>query len=92
MLLGVKISGKNKVTKFVQGKELELENSTGILQYRVNYRLQASHRKTVLYCTTSVSSSGTAFAFATPVLKLLARRELQSDLQALKIAVEQHLE
>jgi hypothetical protein len=43
-------------------------------------------------CATTVSSDNKAFAFAAPVLKALARRELQTDMQALKLAVEHHLE
>ena len=91
MILGVKVSGVNKVCKFLEDKELELENNTGILKYRVNYRLSTKEGKTQLVCTTEVSSDSNAFAFAKPVLKLLARRELQTDLKALTIAVENQL-
>jgi hypothetical protein len=91
LLLGVKVSGLNRVTKLVKERELELENDTGALHYRVNYLLRRRHNTTLLICATRVSGESQAFAFATPVLKLLARRELQADLQALKIAVEQQL-
>lgn len=93
LLLGVKVSGKNAVTKFTSNRELEIQNNTGALQYQVNYKLLSGEdHKTLVSCTTSIASKSEAFAFASPVLKLLARRELQADLQALKIAVEQHLE
>ena len=93
LLLGVRVRGANKVTKFIPDKEVEIQNTTGALKYRVNYCLEAgSDGKTLIACTTSISSTGEAFAFAAPVLKLLARREIQADLQALKIAVEQQLE
>ncbi len=91
LLLGVRIKALNIVTKLLQDKELELHNKTGTIQYAVNYKLQEINKKTKLICITSVSSENEAFAFTEPVLKLLARRELQSDLKALKIAVEQRL-
>jgi hypothetical protein len=92
MLLGVKVQGENKVSKFIKDSELELENSAGLLKYRVNYRLQTKQDKTILTCTTEVSSDRNAFVLTKPVLKLLARRELQTDLKALKIAVENNLQ
>ena len=92
VVLGVDVRGDNRVTKFIGGKELEIENSTGTLHYLVNYKLLNDRGRTKLVCSTAVSAKGDAFAFVAPVLKLLARRELQSDLQALKIVVEQGLE
>jgi uncharacterized protein YndB with AHSA1/START domain len=92
LLLGIRVQGTNRVAKFVPDREVELENNTGALHYQVNYQLTGIPRKTLLTCTTTVSSQSQAFAFTKPVLRLLARRELQSDLQALKIAVEQGLE
>ena len=73
-------------------KEIELENNTGSVQYNVNYRLDPAKSKTLLTCTTTVSSDSNAFVFSTPlIMKLLAKHELQTDLKALKIAVEQKL-
>lgn len=91
LMLGKKLYTHNTVKKFVPDQELELENHTGMVHYRVNYSLQTQADKTILTCNTVVSSESKAFAFAKPVLELLARRELQADLQALKIAVEQKL-
>jgi len=91
VLLGVEVKGTNVVTKFKANKELELSNTAGLLQYVVYYRLQSRGQKTLLSCTTAVSSRSNAFAFAAPILEILARRELQTDLSALKIAVEQRL-
>jgi hypothetical protein len=91
ILLGVEVKGTNAVTKFKVNEELELSNTTGLLQYVVRYRLQSRGQKTLLNCTTVVSSKSNAFAFAAPILEILARRELQTDLSALKIAVEQRL-
>ena len=90
-LLGVNVRGTNIVTKFVTNKEIELKNSIGALNYLVNYQLRADKKKTLVLCRTLVSSEAQSFAFTTLLLKLLTRRELQSDLQALKITVEQKL-
>jgi hypothetical protein len=90
-VLGVKIKANNVVTRFKKLKELEITNTTGLVRYKANFKLQANSTPTVLICTTTVSADGEAFAFAKPVLKLLARRELQADMQALKLAVEHKL-
>lgn len=91
MLLGVKVVAKNQVTKFASNQELQIENSTGTLKYKVNYQLRGQEQSTTLVCTTEVSADSPSFAFSRPVLKMLARRELRSDLEALKLAVEQQL-
>src|SRR4051812_45470215 len=71
ILLGIKVQCNNKVSKLDENSELEIENITGPLQYRVNYSLQPQTGKTMLVCTTEVSAESEAFAFARPVLKLL---------------------
>ena len=91
LVLGVKTKAQNSVTKFVKDKELEIENNTGLLHYCANFKLSRRDDSTMVVLTTVVSATGKAFAFAKPVLQRLARRELQTDLQALKIAVEQEL-
>lgn len=91
LVLGIEIKATNTVTKYTENKELELENTTGMVHYIVNYRLNSSKHKTILSCSIVVDSDKKAFAFTKPILELLARRELQADLQALKIAVEQKL-
>ena len=90
-ILGMKFHGTNKVVKLDPLKELELENKTGALKYNVHYQLHLRSRITVVRCKTTVESQKEAFVFTAPVLKMLARHELQSDLRSLKIAVEQHL-
>ncbi len=91
-ILGVMIHAENVVTKYIPDEELQIENTTGTVHYMANFKLSSLPRgATRLTCTTTVSSESKSFAFTTPVLKLLARRELQSDLQALKIAAEQHI-
>jgi hypothetical protein len=92
-ILGVKIKSTNKVMTLTSDKELTIENSTGILKYKVCYRLlEKGHSQTSVICTTTVETDNRTFAFSGPVLKVLAQRELQSDLQALKVAVEQQLD
>ncbi|HSX45503.1 MAG TPA: SRPBCC family protein [Candidatus Saccharimonadia bacterium] len=91
VLLGVRVSGKNAVTGFVADKELQIENVAGTISYIVNYKLHPQGEDTQVVCTTEVTADGNAFAFTKPLLRLLARRELQSDLKALKIAVENKL-
>ncbi len=91
-ILGVKISAINVITKFHEGNELQIENETGTVAYIANFKLKSvSPDETTVMLSTTVSSSSKAFAFTLPVLKVLARRELQTDLQALKIAVEHEL-
>ncbi len=92
LLLGIEVRGSNKVVKYIQNREIEIANSTGTIHYRVNYKLLNNTSKTQVVCTTHVSSDHKSFAFTQPILKLLARRELQSDLEALKIAVENQLQ
>jgi hypothetical protein len=92
IVLGVRINSSNKVQKFVKNDELEIVNDTGQVHYCVNYKLLPKGKKTQLVCSTVVSTVSGYFSFAKPVLKLLAQRELQTDMQALKLAVENDLQ
>jgi hypothetical protein len=92
VVLGVRTKAQNIVTVFDENKELEIQNHTGMLEYRINYRLdEAAKHRTKLICTTVVAAKGKAFYFAKPMMEQLARRELRTDLAALKVAVEQQL-
>ena len=91
VILGKKLEALNTVTKFHDSKELELENNTGLVHFVVNFKLSYNAGKTTLICNSILDSDSKAFAFAKPVLEMLARRELQADLKSLKIAVEQKL-
>jgi hypothetical protein len=92
VLLGVRTRTQNVVNTFVENQELELQNQTGMVDYRANYRLAAiSTSQTKVICTIAVAAKGKAFYFARPMLEQLARRELRADLAALKTAVEQKL-
>jgi len=91
-VLGVRTKAENHITKYVQDKELEIQNMTGMIQYSSNFRLEPQAKGTRVICTISVSSQSKAFAFAKPMMEHLARRELNIDLKALKKVVEQALE
>jgi hypothetical protein len=93
LLFGIKVHAENKVIKFVQDKQMTAVNETGLLNYRLDYNLrQLKSGSTVLTCSTEISADSKAFAFAKPVFKTLTLRELQSDLDSLKFAVEQQLQ
>lgn len=92
MILGIAIKGTNTVAKFVQDKELELENQLGAIGYRINFRLKSSATKTNITCSTIIVPESKVFTYTVPLLKRLAKRELQTDMKALKIAIEGHLE
>jgi hypothetical protein len=91
MLMGVRVKSTHEVTKIVVPKLLELQNKAGLVKHRTSFRLTAKGEKTQLICSTVVWADTASFAFAKPVLKLLAQRELKTDMQALKLAVEQKL-
>jgi uncharacterized membrane protein len=91
-VFGVEVVANNRVAKFSRLKEVEIENESGPIHYRINYSLSKKGKQALLTCTTVVSTNSKAFAFTKPIMRLLAQRELQSDLKALKIAAEQKLE
>lgn len=91
IVLGIKVAAHNEVTDFVRNKEFELQNSTGMLHYCTHFKLLPVEKGTKVKLSVEVSSESKAFAFSAPVLRRLVQRELQTDLQALKIAVEQQL-
>lgn len=91
MVLGIKIDSHNVVTKYVPSKLFELQNNIGTVHYVANFRLKRIENKTVVVLKTTVSTNSKAFVFTIPLLKQLSRRELQTDMQSLKIAVEHKL-
>jgi len=92
LLFGTKIGGKIEVMRIVPDKTLEICSTTGMLEYKMGFYLQEDKGGTVVKCRTTVSTESKMFAFARPMMGLLARREVQADLDALKNAVEQKLE
>jgi hypothetical protein len=91
-VLGVEVRAVNRVTKFTPQEEFQLENTMGVVQYHAAFHLFAKYQSTLLVCTMTVASASKGFAFSALILKKLAQRELQTDMQALKVAVESHLE
>ncbi len=91
MLFGIKTSASNTVTKYVKDREFEIKNDTGILHYSANYKIMPIGNKTLVTCTTEVSSDKDAFKLAKPMLKLIAKREIQTDLHLLRLAVEEKI-
>lgn len=91
-VLGVRIASHNIVTKFSPPKELAIENNTGTVHYQAHFKLRRKGDGTEVVLATTVSADSAAFAFTVPILKRLAHRELQTDMQALKVAVENGLE
>jgi hypothetical protein len=91
LFLGKQLKTDNVVAKFLKNEELQIENTTGLVEFQANYQLAPLHNQTVVTSNITVASKSKAFAFTAPVLKTLALRELQADLRALKLAVEQKL-
>ncbi|MDB5170709.1 MAG: Polyketide cyclase / dehydrase and lipid transport [Candidatus Saccharibacteria bacterium] len=91
ILLGVKVTAHNTVTAYAKDRKIELKNDTGILHYLVNYKLEPKGKKTLVICNTEVSSDRNSFRLAAPMLRLLARREIQTDLHLLRLIVEENL-
>jgi uncharacterized protein YndB with AHSA1/START domain len=92
MVLGQPLKVESTVKEFKPGKKLSLAITAGLVNSKVSWTLSPHKNGTLVICKTVVYNESPAFAFTKPVLRLLARRELQSDLQALKIAVENHLQ
>lgn len=90
-VLGTTIEAKNTVTSFVPSKEIALENAIGPVHYQAVFRLYPQDGKTSVKLTVSLTADNKIWVFTVPVLKQLAKRELHTDLQALKIAVENHM-
>ncbi len=90
-VLGITITAFNRVTLFIPVKEIEIQNKFGSVKYTVHFKLAERGSKTRITLSTTVSTDSAVFGFALPVLKKLALRELRTDLNALKVAVEQRL-
>lgn len=91
ILLGIKTNASNTVTRYIKDQEIEIKIDIGILHYVANYRLVPVGHKTLVICKTEVSSDKDAFKLAKPMLKLLAKREIQTDLHLLRLAVEEKI-
>lgn len=90
-VLGTPVQAMNEVTSFKPSKELSLENAFGTIQYTATFQLTPLDKKTQVRLSTRLSTDKKIYIFSKPVLKQLALRELRTDLQALKIAIENDL-
>src|SRR4051812_29129181 len=61
VILGKQLSAENNVTKFEDNRELELENTTGLVHYCARFTLRSKGNKTLVVCETSVDSRSKAF-------------------------------
>lgn len=92
-VLGVTIRSTNTVTHFKPPRELTIENSFGLVCYTAKFHLAPlSGSMTTVKLNVTLESDTKGFTFTKAVLKQLALRELRTDLQALKVAVENKLE
>lgn len=91
-VMGIELITTNVITKFKKNEEVEIVNKSGIIQYRLNFKLLKKGAKVLLINSSELSTISKLFAFSVPVFHLLAKRQLQTQLNALKIAVEHSLE
>jgi hypothetical protein len=87
-ILGRQISVSNTISKLSPPHEMELTCSQGPLQYVVNYQLEKTAHGTSLSCSCDVRSDKRVFKYAAPAMENLARNRVQSDLETLKLIVE----
>ncbi len=90
-VLGVKLKCVNVVKSFQPSEELIIENKLGTVTYNARFHFTPQTSKTCVQLNITLSTDSKAFVFTKPVLRQLALRELRTDLQALKIAVENKL-
>jgi len=82
------IKGHNIVTAIEPNKKIETENKLGMIKYKQMFELKEQAKGTQVINRIDVLTPAQAFGLTTPVLKILAKRELRTDLQTLKIVVE----
>jgi uncharacterized protein YndB with AHSA1/START domain len=90
-VLNVKVIANNIVTECKPPTSLVLENSIGVVSYVSRMRLAKKEKGTVVTFSVTLSTKHSTWAFTLPALKQLALRELRTDLQALKVAVENEI-
>lgn len=91
VLKDIVIKNQNVVTKLIPNKEIDVANNMGTVKFDSSITLTNRSHATMVVCRIDVLTESKAFGLTLPVLKQLAKRELQTDLQALKIAVENKL-
>lgn len=81
----------NVVTELVNNESIGMENQLGNIKYKKLFKLKKKDKTTILSAELAILTPSQAFALTTPILKILAQRELKTDLNALKIVVENKL-
>jgi uncharacterized protein YndB with AHSA1/START domain len=89
--MGVSVSGTSVVTELLPNKRIQICSSGAALDSCVCFNVEKVGTMTMVRCVTEVTLTSKAFNFTQPVLRMLAKHEMQSDLHSLKIAVEQKL-
>lgn len=92
VLKDLEIKSHNIVVEFQPGKSLGLQNQMGTVKYASVFNLTDKGSHTLLTLKLDIVTESQIFGLTMPVLKRLANRELQTDMQALKIAVEDKIE
>lgn len=91
VLGGITIDSDNEVTAYVANQMLELKCKLGNIKYRQSYVLKAQRKYTTVTANTEILTESTTFGLTLGVLKKLAEHEIQTDLNYLKLAVENQL-
>lgn len=91
VLKDIVVKSRNHVTKLVPNKEIDVANSMGTVKYESSITLANRSHATLVVCRIDVLTESKVFGLTLPVLKQLAKKELQTDLQALKFAVENNI-
>ena len=91
-VFGIVLTAENTVTAFSPPGELTLENTAGSVKYTLHFRLKERAGLTTVQVSTTLSTDLTIFKLTRPLLKDLILREFHTELEALKVAVENHLE
>jgi len=91
VLGGITIKSTNKVITLETNRKLELESKLGNIKYRQCYNLKDRGKYTIVTSNTDILIECITFGLTHGVLKQLAEHEIQTDLNYLKLAVENKL-
>jgi uncharacterized protein YndB with AHSA1/START domain len=82
--MGNSMAGRHEVRQVIERQLVEIESVTGPLASTIQYSVNAINGLTQVQCTFWVTSDHPVFGLATPVLEMLARSRLESDIKNLK--------
>jgi len=85
------IESSNVIYQFKTNKIIAMENKLGLVKYKCIFTLNEDKGTTKVTTRIDIITETKLFGLTATVLKRLANNELQSDLAALKIAVENKL-